>query len=688
MLSGSFKRLLASIQTVSGIGPATADKLRARGIVTLEDALFFLPRRYQDRRRVTPVAELEPGLEAVVRGRVVKVRSGGGRGKRLFNLTLADETGELTATWFRSNPGLSQAFSQGDEVVLAGRVGDYKGQPSLVHPEIIPADKALGDERFAPIYPALPGLSSKVFRRFVAAILDSESPRLASPLPPDLIAAEGLLDLAPAFRRVHFPLNDEDVDPGGPPRRTLVFTELFLYQACLAKLSHRRRSESAPPVTEFEAVRAEVTAALPFTLTEAQSRVLDELAGDLAPHRPPMHRLLQGDVGAGKTIVAAVPLLAAAKSGGQVAMMAPTEILARQHLQTLAPLAENLGLRAELITGSLNGADRKKRRADLAAGRVDVVIGTHALFQEATEFRDLSLIVIDEQHRFGVGQRTRLQTKADRPHRLVMTATPIPRSLALTLHGDLDMSILDQKPADRQPVVTRILPPSRIGRAWQAVRGAVDQGLQAYVVLPAIEPGSHLASAEERFADLTAGPLAGLRLGLLHGRLTGEEQQAAMADFASGRTDVLVATTMVEVGLDVARAAVMVIEQAERFGLAQLHQLRGRIGRGGSAAACLLISDAAGQGRERLELLEKTEDGFEIAEADLRFRGPGDLIGQRQTGWPDFRLANLLDDLKLLNRARQAARQLIAADPELERPEHALLGDLVAGRLLARLAGS
>ncbi len=684
MLKGSFNRLLASIQTVKGVGPATAKKLRARQITTLEDALFFLPVRYQDRRDVTAIADLVPETEAVVSGRIVGVKRAGGRRQQRLHLTVADETGRLTATWFHFNPAAGANLVQGAEVILAGRVDEYKGRACLLHPEIVPADDAAGLGRFVPIYRNIPGLSSKVFRRFVKSIIDDELGRLESPLPARLIEEEGLLELKEAFGRVHFPEDEEDVSPSGPPRRTLNFTELFLFQVCLAKARRERSERRAEPLTAFDEVRRQVTRALPFELTAAQRRVLDELGRDLTGSRP-MNRLLQGDVGAGKTVLAAVALLAAGRSGLQAALMAPTELLAGQHYNNIKPWADEAGVRLGLLTGSVTGRKRREALHGLADGRLQVVIGTHALFQEAVAFARLGLVVVDEQHRFGVAQRAALGDKGLNPHRLVMTATPIPRSLALTLYGDLDVSVLDEKPPGRRQVITRLLPPQRIQRAWQAISGAVSQGLQAYVVLPTIEPGEGLASAEERFAELKRDILPDLKLALLHGRMDKDAQAAVMSEFVAGRIDVLVATTVVEVGLDAPKAAVMVIENAERFGLAQIHQLRGRVGRGGTTAACLLISAGDGRARQRLKMLEQSDDGFAIAETDLAFRGPGDFLGERQTGWPDFRLANLLTDSRLLLKARRAAFDLIEHDPELADPEHRVLKEIVHARLVSRL---
>ena len=682
MLKGSFNKLLVSVEEVKGIGPATAAKLRSRRIDTMEDALLFLPTRYQDRSRVTPVRELEIGAEAVVQGRITKISRGRPGPRRMLSLALEDGTGSLAASWF-GLPGFNR-FEKDQEIVLFGRVDEYKGKASMVHPEVIadPEDESQTG-RFVPVYRAIPGFSSKQFRKLVGTILDKELDGVKNPLSPALIEAEGLLDLSQAFRRVHFPQEEEDASLTGKPRRSLIFTELFLFQVGLALSRRERKAQKAVPIPGLDRVGGSVEAMLPFELTKAQARVLEELGRDLSGSRP-MNRLLQGDVGSGKTLVAAVPLLAAALAGRQAVLMAPTELLARQHLAELSALAAPLSLEVELLTGSL---DRKRSAAcleGLAQGRVRLVVGTQALIQRGVRFKDLGLAVIDEQHRFGVYQRAGLAAKGRGVHLLALTATPIPRSLALTAYGDLDLSILDEKPRGRQEPVTRLLPPERIGRAWRAIKGAVGQGLQAYVVLPAVEPGRGLVSAEERYADLTK-KFPELKVGLVHGRLDREEQARSMEQFASGELDVLVSTTVVEVGLDVPRAAVMVVENAERFGLAQIHQLRGRIGRGGSKAACLLISSDRGPGRERLKILESTADGFVIAEEDLHFRGPGDLIGTRQAGWPEFRIADLINDPGLLERARRAAFELVDRDSGLTASENRVLAGIVARRLRRRL---
>jgi len=439
MLKGSFNRLLASIQTLKGVGPATAKHLRARQIETLEDALFFLPVRYQDRRRVVPLGRLVEGQEALVAGRIASLKAGAPRGRSPFRMTIDDGSGRLTATWFRFKKAAFDSYETGREITLFGRVEAYRGGKVMVHPEIIPEkDRSSHLNRFVPVYREIPGVSPKAFRRFVQTIIKAEMGRLSSPLPERIVNEAGLLDLSQAFSRVHFPESEEEASLDGPPRQTLTFTELFLFQAGLAASRKRQQEKTAPSIKAFDQTRRQVAAALPFSLTAAQERVLDELAIDLEEGRP-MNRLLHGDVGSGKTVLAAVALLAAALSGHQAALMAPTEILAEQHYQNLVPLAEKAGVRLELLTGSLNQAQRRERLAELAAGQIQAVIGTHALIQEKVSFASLGLAIIDEQHRFGVLQRAALGDKGTNPHTLVMTATPIPRSLALTLYGDLDI---------------------------------------------------------------------------------------------------------------------------------------------------------------------------------------------------------------------------------------------------------
>lgn len=687
MLKGSFNRLQASIQTLKGVGPATATKLRARQIETLEDALLFLPTRYQDRSKITPIEDLAPGLEAVVSGEVTRISRGRPGPRRPLIIKLEDGTGELQATWFGLGRVADGLFEKGQTATLVGRVDEHKSKPVMRHPEIV---KSLEDPdqfgRFIPVYRQITGVSAKQFRRFVGAIIASETDRLQSPLPPRVLEGRGLLEIGEAFRRVHFPQDEADTLPAGLPRQTLIFTELFLFQAGLAQARTERRRSEARSIEGFTETRQRITAGLDFVLTGAQERVLDELAVDLYPETGPvrpMNRLLQGDVGSGKTIIAAIALLAAASSGRQAALMAPTEILAVQQQRTLAHLAEQLGLEVALLTGSQSSAESGEVRAGLADGSINLVAGTSALIQASVRFKDLGLAIIDEQHRFGVKQRAGLTAKGRAVHLLTMTATPIPRSLALTVYGDLDVSILDEKPPGRRPVITRLLPPVRIERAWQAMVGAVKQGYSVYVILPAVDSEKIGSGVIKRFKKL-GKDYPDLRFGLLHGRLDKEAQGAVMAAFAEGELDVLVATTVVEVGLDVPHAALVIIEDAERFGLAQIHQLRGRVGRGGSEAACLLISGAEPESLTRLKVLEGTEDGFEIAENDLQCRGPGELLGARQAGWPDFRLADLISRPKLLVEARQAAFSLIAADPELIQPDHKPLAEILDRRRLRR----
>jgi ATP-dependent DNA helicase RecG len=654
------------VTALKGVGQALAQKLARLGVERAADLLYLLPRRYEDFRNLKRVAELAAGEIAVVRGSVLAARLGGGYGRRrVFEAVLADETGTVALKYFQFGlERLKKLLAPGSKIIVAGEVGEFAGRLQFIHPEVEPDSPDPAAPKIRPVYPATEGLPQATLRRLLrqALPLAEEIPRT---VPRDISGRLRLPAPAEALRALHAPGPEADIGAlnsfATPAHRALVFEELFLFQlGLLARRSARGRQQGIA-FPEAAAAFRKFAAALPFPLTGAQERVLAEIAADMA--RPePMNRLIQGDVGCGKTAVALAACFAAVQAGYQAALMAPTEILAEQHLRAISRLPA-LGLRPVLLASSLKRAARREALRLLREAEANLAVGTHAVIEEEVEFARLGLAVVDEQHRFGVMQRSALLAKGGQPDVLVMSATPIPRSLALTIYGDLDLSVVDELPPGRRPVETRIFRQHQRGEALAMLKAEVARGGQAYVVYPLVEESEKLAlkSATSQLKELQLR-LPGLRLGLIHGRLPPEERNATLAAFLRGELDVLVATTVVEVGLDVPNASLMLVEHAERFGLSQLHQLRGRVGRGMRPATCLLVTGTEGeQARRRLAVMEQTSDGFRIAEADLALRGPGEFLGVRQSGLPGFRVANVLRDARLLGVARREAERFVAA---------------------------
>jgi ATP-dependent DNA helicase RecG len=667
-----------------GVGDKRQRDLRRDGISSVEELLCHLPFRYEDRSRFAAIAELRPGERVSIQGRVSAPRLLRTRrpGFTIFRMIVEDDSGPLTAIWF-NQPYLERLFPEGATVILYGEP-DVGRQAALtlqmVNAEYEVVTSESGDEptlhtgRVVPIYRRAGGLSSRRLRRLIHNALQDLSPRLPDPIPRALRDGLKLLGRREAFERIHFPPPEEPLAPylegTSEAHRRLAFEELFFLQLGLALRREGLRSEARGTAFEMTpAIRERLKRALPFKLTAGQREALKEILADLrSPH--PMHRLLQGDVGCGKTIVALLAALLVIENGYQAALMAPTEVLAEQHFLGLRRLLAGSKVRLALFTKGGKAAERREREAALAEGSIDLAIGTHALIQEEIRFARLGLAIVDEQHRFGVVQRQSLRGKGASPDLLVMTATPIPRSLALTVYGDLDVSSIRELPPGRTPVRTHLRGPESRGQILEFLRREVRAGRQAYVVFPLVEETekSDVKAATEGAARLAA-ELPGIAVGLLHGRLKSAEKEAAMAAFVAGRVQVLVATTVIEVGIDVPNATLIVIEHAERFGLSQLHQLRGRVGRSVHPSHCILLTstDAPGEdARARLEAMVATHDGFRIAEEDLRLRGPGDFFGTRQWGLPPLRVANLLRDRLLLETAREAAAEwsrAIAAGP-------------------------
>ncbi len=660
------------VQYVRGVGPQRGKLLARLGLNTVEDLLRHFPRAWQDRRQFNQIHELENGQPATVMGRV-KLRSTFRirHGLALTKIVVDDGTGMLTGTWF-NQPYMKDRFKDGERVLFYGKVEFYKGW-QMTNPDFELLDSAEEDfihlGRIVPVYPATERLSQRVLRSMVYEILGHLPPTFAEILPADLVTARGFEPPAPALRNIHFPESPEHLERA---RARLIFEELFLQQLAVMRLKERYHEEAGTALTVTGTLLKRFKEQLPFKLTGAQERACAQLFVDLSQTRP-MHRLLQGDVGSGKTLVAALCLCAALDSNAQAALMAPTEVLATQHYLTLQKWFAPLGVSVELFTSGLKAKERREQYARLAAGEIHVAVGTHALLQESIEFHSLGLVVIDEQHRFGVEQRARLRAKGAQPHVLVMTATPIPRTLALTVYGDLDVTVLDELPPGRVPIQTHWLGRAQARKAYDRITQEVAAGRQAYIVFPLIEESEKLdlKSLVKEFDRLSKYIFPDVVLGLLHGRLSTEEKDEVMSAFKRGEIKILASTTVIEVGVDVPNATVMVIEDADRFGLAQLHQLRGRVGRGRYASECYVIADPkTEEGTARMEIIRKTRDGFKLAEEDLALRGPGEFFGLRQHGLPDLKLAHLVRDADKIEPAREAVMKILNVDPTLSLPEH------------------
>ena len=657
--------LTTDVRYIKGIGEQRAKALAKLHIATLRDLIAYFPRSYEDRSAVTPIAALQDGETACVEAMVVaaptlsRVR----RGLELVKLRAVDATGTLEITFF-NQPYMRDQLKAGDTYTFCGKAEGTLLRKQMVNPVVEREGQHLLTGRIVPIYPLTAGVSQSILIRSVAQGLDACRDQIPDPLPESVRQEHKLCHISYAYDQIHFPADQETLSIA---RRRLVFEELFLFAIGLKKLRTRRETVSAAPCPATDL--SDFHAALPFALTAAQQRVIGEILADMASGRP-MNRLVQGDVGSGKTMVAAAAVVCAARNGLQSALMAPTEILAEQHHRGLAPLLEGLGLRCALLTGSMPVARRRAVLRQLSEGEVDLAIGTHALISADVAYRNLGLVVTDEQHRFGVAQRSALSAKGTDPHLLVMSATPIPRTLALIIYGDLDVSVIDQLPPGRQSVDTFAVPGSYHQRIYAFLRKHIAAGRQAYIICPMVEENDALPddrkAVKEYAAMLQEKVFPALRIAFVHGKMKAKEKDAVMSAFAAGETDILVSTTVVEVGVDVPNAVVMVIENAERFGLSQLHQLRGRVGRGQHKSYCILISDnRSDETRARLKAMTQLHDGFRIAEEDLKLRGPGDFFGQRQHGLPAMKIADLSCDLTLLQEAQGAAEQLLREDPEL-----------------------
>jgi ATP-dependent DNA helicase RecG len=669
------------VNYLKGVGPHRAEALRRLGILTARDLILHIPHRYEDASTITPISSLEPGMDGTIIGKVIsKGIIPTRKGLRIFQAVLKDDSGMIEASW-PGQPFLDRTIEKGDFMLLTGPVRFYHGR-QLQPREYIQLgkdDDGIKGGKVLAVYPATEGLSFRIIRGIIDAHLDSLLPMVREYLPDDLLGIAGVPSLPEAIRMVHRP---QSIAEGVLGRNRLAFEELLFVHVLHRRgnaLKRERRSGIA-----FENRRQLTSAlknALPFTLTNAQTTAIREIVADMSSDRR-MHRLLQGDVGSGKTIVALFASLLAMENGYQAAIMAPTELLAEQHTRTIARLLEPLGIEPILVTGSLRSRARKSAAEKLAGTDPLLVVGTHALVQEASVFGRLGFVTIDEQHRFGVEQRAAISAKGQSPDVLLMSATPIPRSLALTMYGDLDVSTLDERPAGRQPVTTVMRPEKARERVLEFVARETEKGRQAYVVYPVIEESekTDLKAATTMYELLSAGPFAGRVVALIHGRVPADERETIMRAFRDGKIDVLVSTTVIEVGIDVANATVMLVEHPERFGLSQLHQLRGRVGRGAEASYCILLGDVGEEAAERLRIFVDTDDGFEIARADLRLRGMGNLFGEEQSGEATFRIADPVRDEELNIKARNAAELLLDRDPELTSKENAGIRKVLSAR--------
>ncbi len=673
--------LAMPVQYLKGVGPARAEHLERLGLRTVQDILFFFPRDYQDMSELRSIADLHEGVSVSVCGAVEETDlRETGSGRSVLGVLIRDANHFMRAIWF-NQPYLRQRFEVGRRILVSGVVKMNGGRWEMVHPkvEFLDGNAVPPAGRILPIYSLTEGLNQQQVRRIVEGVVESSACAVPEAFSDDFLDAHNLWPIQAALSQIHKPTSRETLEQA---RRRFIFQELFILQLALALRKHKQSTDAAPPLVVDAKIDARIRRLFSFALTSDQERAIAEITADMACDYP-MNRLLQGDVGSGKTIVAVYAMLVAIACGHQTAIMAPTEILAAQHFETFARLLQNARVRSTFLTGGLTPAQRKGVSHQIEAGEIDLVIGTQAIVQGGIKFSKLGLVVIDEQHKFGVRQRSALKQAGLAPHYLVMTATPIPRTVTLSLYGDLDVSTLREPPPGRQPVRSYLAEENQRAKWWDFFRRKLSSGRQGYVITPLVEASDSVdaANVKQVFDDLSIKELHGFRLGLLHGRLTPEEKSIAMQDFRTGKTNVLVSTSVVEVGVDVPNATLMTIEGGERFGLAQLHQLRGRISRGTHPGyLCVFASLTTDEARQRLDAFVNTSSGFELAEIDFRLRGPGDVFGAQQHGLPRFYLADLSRDSDLLVEARLAAQDLVASDTYLKDPKNERLLKLAMNR--------
>jgi len=666
------------IEKLETIGPRRAAALNKIGIYKIIDLFYYFPRRYLDRSYIGKIATLKESQETTVIGRVVNFELKRGRRNR-FQLYVTDGTSYLTCVWFSKFTYWQRIFKPGEWLALSGKVSRFEGF-QMIHPEFDRLGMNAEGElvhtgKIIPLYPSSEaltkvGFDSRGFRRLFVNLLKLYSDKIEETIPPDIIDKQKLIPIAQALANIHFPANDEMLNKA---KERLKFDELFFMELLIALRKNYNTSTSGG--IRFKKVGDRVRSLvekLPFELTDAQKKVIHEIHDDMKSSKP-MNRLLQGDVGSGKTIVALITMLIAVENGYQAALMAPTEILAEQHYLTLHEILDHIGVKTILLIGAQNKTERQKVLEDIANQNADIIVGTHALIQENVDFHNLGLVIIDEQHRFGVMQRAKLREKSLNPDVLVMTATPIPRTLSLTVYGDLDVSVLNEMPTGRKPIITQWRTNQSRAKIYRFVRNEVVKGAQAYIVFPLVEETEKLdlKAASDSYEKMKSSYFAQYKLGLLHGRMKSEEKESVMAAFKAGEIQILISTTVIEVGVDVPNATIMVVEHAERFGLTQLHQLRGRVGRSDLQSYCILIGygKLSYESRKRLDTMASTNDGFKLAEIDLELRGPGEFFGTKQHGLPDLKIANVVRDSQLLRQARKEAFILVNNDPHLSHEE-------------------
>ncbi|MCF6153984.1 MAG: ATP-dependent DNA helicase RecG [Candidatus Brocadia sp.] len=678
--------LSQSVQYLKGVGPKRSEILEKLGIHTIRDMLYYFPRDYKDHTRIQKISEARIGAEITIQGKVLGVQTRMARSRKsILEVFVSDETSTIAATWF-NQPFLANKFHVGDNIFLHGRVGAYK-YLQLLNPEyeIIQGDDAdIKEGSIIPVYPLTEHMSQTHFRKIMKEAVHHFVGYIDEILPKEIVKKSQLIFIHNAIRNIHFPETFENLKNA---RYRLVYDELFMLELAMALRKRGIKEEAGISFKIGSNVDTHIRNLIPFTLTNAQERVINEIKEDMRSSKP-MNRLLQGDVGSGKTVVAIYAILAAIANGYQVAFMAPTEILAKQHFQTIQTYLEHSHVRIQLLTGDTNSMHRKDNLDQIKTGQIDLIVGTHALIEETVQFKRLGLVVIDEQHKFGVVQRLKLKKKGLCPDVLIMTATPIPRTLSLTLFGDLDISLLDEMPPGRSPVKTLWIPRDKENDAYAFIKAEIGKGRQVFIVYPLVEESENfdLKSAVTEARRLQQEVFPTLRVGLLHGQMKPAEKDKVMMDFKEKKYNILVSTVIIEVGIDIPNATIMVIVHAERFGLSQLHQLRGRIGRGNEQSYCLLFGNPTSYvSSERLKIMTRTNNGFKIAEMDFRLRGPGEFFGTRQHGLPELKISDLIKDFPILKRARDDAFELVSQDPQLIMRAHHMIRQRVSETFKDRL---
>ena len=695
----SVEKISLSVQFIKGVGPKISAMLEKKGLKTVEDMLYFVPRKYEDRRFVKAIESVRTGTRETIIGKVDRAEIKSYRNKRVYEVTIDDGSGLLTAKWFKGNyKYLKNIFKEGVRVIMTGEVRGYLFSKDMVHPDFEALDddengqNLLHFKRIVPVYSETEGLHQKHIRKIMAHVIDNYSRYVLSPIPEEICQKRHLENIYTAIRNIHFPEFNEDIgaynEMQSDAHRRLIYDEFFFLQLGLAM---KRKGNILDKGIAFKTggkILQKFYDILPFNLTTAQKRVIGEIEVDMEKTCS-MNRLLQGDVGCGKTVVSMAAMITACENNYQAAIMAPTEILAGQHYERIKNWSDQLGLKVVLLTGSTKDQQRRKVFEKIQKSDVDIIVGTHALIQEDINFGNLGFVVVDEQHRFGVIQRAALRQKGANPDFLVMTATPIPRTLAMTVYGDLDISVIDELPPGRKEIRTKVFFEEQRKKVYDIIRMELKKGNQVFVVYPLVEESENLELKDAtRMAErLQVEIFPEYRVGLIHGRMKGKEKDKIMAGFLNREINILVSTTVIEVGIDIPQASLIVVEHAERFGLSQLHQLRGRVGRSDIPSYCVLMSHRKGSedSIKRLRVMEQTNDGFKIAEEDLAIRGPGEFMGTRQSGLPDFRIANILRDVQILIESKTDAFYLVERDPRLEKEDHAQLKRVLLRRWGGRL---